>query len=134
MDEREYEQLMLYTQDRLRDTDLDDLASLLVDDLGSDSPRGPALLHMLDMLDADLRCRDAQTAEHILRRIGETARTPDGAPPEGLWLDLAPGHRDLYGTDGVDLRREALPLGNIIEELRALREQLRSELGLDQPL
>lgn len=129
MDERECEELMRYTQDSLRGTDLDDLASLLVSELGSDSPRGLALLHMLDMLDADLRCRDAQTAQRILRRIGETARTPDGAPPEGLWLDLAPGHRDLFGTDGIDLQREALPLGNVIGELRALREQLRRELG-----
>jgi hypothetical protein len=129
MDEEECEELMRYTQDRLSDTDLDDLASLLFEELGGDSPRWRGLLHMLETLDADLRCRDAQTARRILKRIGATAHTSDGSPPEGLWLDLAPGHRDLFGTDGVDLRREAFQLGHVIEELRVLRQQLQRELG-----
>jgi hypothetical protein len=127
MNERECAELMQYTQLRLREANLDELLDRITADIGGDqTPASLQLLRMLDRLDSEFRRQASGTADRILAELSRTVTTEDGHAPDGLWLDLAPAHRDLFGTDGVDLR-DGLPLDSAIEELDSLRREMRGD-------
>ena len=128
MNERECADLMQYTQVRLRQANMGELVDRITFDIGSEqAPASLQLLRMLDRLDSEFRRQASGTADRILAEISRTVTTEEGRAPEGLWLDLVPAHRDLFGADGVDLR-DGIPLEPVIEELDSLRREMRADL------
>jgi hypothetical protein len=128
MNERECTELMQYTQARLRQADMGELFDRITADInGEETQSSLLLLRMLDRLDSEFRRQAAGTADRILAEISRTVVTEDGHAPDGLWLDLAPAHQDLFGIDGVNLR-DGAPLDAVIEELDGLRREMREDL------
>lgn len=124
MDEEDYARLLQHTQRRMRDLGLADLMDRLVETMPAESTQpSEQLLQMLEGLETELRLQDGAMARMVVDRIGEVARTAEGGRIDGLWVELAPAHRDLYGVDGVDLTR-GHDLTPMVEMLRRLRGEL----------
>jgi hypothetical protein len=127
MDERECALLMRYTLELMRRAEMGDLVERIVAEAPHEAPPSRQLLRMLDALDDELRHQDAGTTRRIMGQLAETVHTPEGEPPRGLWLDLAPAHQTLFGLDGVNLA-EGASLEAVIDDLESLRAQIRAEL------
>jgi hypothetical protein len=103
MDERACAILMRYTLELMRRADMGDLIDRIVADTGpDDAPPSRQLLRMLDALDDELRHQDAGTTRRIMGQLAETVHTPEGEPPRGLWLDLAPAHQNSRVNSGSE--------------------------------
>jgi hypothetical protein len=127
MDQEDAAQLLPYLHERLRDAGLDELADQLVEASGTDAaPPGVEVVRALAALEAELRARDAGTAREVLTRLRDTTHTEPGLPPQGLWLDLSPAHRALFGIDGAELT-EGPELSAIIGEVAELRLSMEQE-------
>jgi hypothetical protein len=83
---------------------------------------------MLDELMTDMRLQDRSTAEGIVRRLGAVARTQRGDSPDGLWLELAPAHQNLFGVDVVDLA-EGPDMSSALSEAVELQRAIADDVG-----
>lgn len=133
MNQREAAELMRLTSEQMRRAGMGAVIDDIIEDTPADTPPSHQLLRMLDALDTQIRAQDTVTREQIMGRFTDLVRTPDGEPPDGLWLDLAPQHRDLFRRDRVDMTRGA-PLRRTIEELQQIRKELALELDEDRGL
>jgi len=132
MDQSEYAALMLYLQQQMRRAEMGELVDRIVADAGPDAgPPSRQLLRMLDVMEDEFRRQDAGTSERIMGQFAETVRTVHGEAPGGLWLDLAPAHRNLFATDAVDLMRGPR-LGAVLEQIDALRRHMEDDMGRPQ--
>jgi hypothetical protein len=128
MQQPDYAELMRYTQARLRGAGMEEVLDRITVDIGTEqAPPSLQVLRMVERLDGELRREAAGTVDQILQELATTTRTAEGGPPDRLWLELTPAHRDLYGIDGVDLH-DGLPLAAALREIEELHRELIDDL------
>jgi hypothetical protein len=124
MNEEESAQLLRETHVRLQEAGLGDLAERIVTSVGPDpGPTSRQLLLTLEALRTELRLLSGTTAREAVARLGEVVQTPEGGRPEGIWLDLAPAHRETTGVDGMDLT-ELPDFSGVIAEINVLHGRM----------
>lgn len=128
IDEYDCAQLLRHTFGEMREIGLADLADRVIAAMPLDLERpSRQLLFALDELAAEMRLQDGATARTVVERLKPVVRTERNRRPDGLWLDLAPAHEQVYGVERVDLTQQH-DMGPLLERLERLRDDVRESL------
>lgn len=127
MRESEFEELLRFIQERMRETGLGAVNERIVFDVRQEPRRASELVdEYLRALESEWYLGSAESSRAVLGRLREVASTEDGGEITGIELELSPADRDLFGQESIDLfvapERQAL-----VDDLRSLRGALLEE-------